>query len=158
MSCSSDNPDPVLCRQGRSDLLMTALKNNVLRDHLCWLWRVGDESSHPVLSQAALLSEQVLRILGVEHSSLDHLLCQVSARSAHLPEFHAFYCCISWVRRKGFTLEHMLCQLSMRMGLPECSPLRQDQMRFQPGFLSIGQLKLHSLHGYAELDSCALQH
>ena len=72
----------MLCRQGRSDLLMTVLKNNILRDHLCWLWRVGDESSHPVLSQAALLSEQVLRILGVEHSSLDHLLCQVSARSA----------------------------------------------------------------------------
>ena len=59
----------------------------MLRDHLCWLWRVGDESSHPVLSQAALLSEQVLRILGVEHSSLDHLLCQVSTRSACVPAF-----------------------------------------------------------------------
>ena len=89
-SCSSENPHLVLCRQGRSDLLMTALKSNVLRDHLCWLWRVGDESSHPVLSQAALLSEQVLRILGVEHSSLDHLLCQVSARSARVLECHAF--------------------------------------------------------------------
>lgn len=64
--------------------MMAAIRNNVLRDHLCWLWRVGDESSHPVLSQAALLSEQVLRILGVEHSSLDHMLCQVSAHLCFL--------------------------------------------------------------------------
>lgn len=78
---------------------MAALKNNVLRDHLCWLWRVGDESSHPVLSQAALLSEQVLRILGVEHSSLDHLLCQVSTRSARGPAFYMampIRTCASW--------------------------------------------------------------
>ena len=60
---------------------MAAIRNNVLRDHLCWLWRVGSDSTHPVLSQAALLSEQVLRILGVEHSSLDHMLCQVSGIS-----------------------------------------------------------------------------
>ena len=58
---------------------MAAIQTSVLRDHLCWLWRVGSDSTHPGLSQAALLAEQVLRILGVEHASLDHMLCQVSA-------------------------------------------------------------------------------
>ena len=57
---------------------MAAIQTSVLRDHLCWLWRVGSDSTHPGLSQAALLAEQVLRILGVEHASLDHMLCQVS--------------------------------------------------------------------------------
>ena len=34
---------------------MAAIQTSVLRDHLCWLWRVGSDSTHPGLSQAALL-------------------------------------------------------------------------------------------------------
>lgn len=59
--------------------MMAALKSTLLRDHLCWLWRMGSGSCDELLSAAALLSEQVLRILGVEHDSLDLMLCQVSA-------------------------------------------------------------------------------
>ena len=50
-------------RQGRSDLMMAALKNSVLRDHLCWLWRMGNDSSDEVLAEAALLAEQVSSLL-----------------------------------------------------------------------------------------------
>jgi hypothetical protein len=67
-------------RQGRSDLLMAAFRNMTLRDHLCWIWRIGSDSADPVLAEAALLAAQVLRVLGVEHGSLDTLLCQVRAQ------------------------------------------------------------------------------
>ena len=66
-------------RQGRSDLLMAAFRNMMLRDHLCWVWRMGSDSADPLLAEAALLAAQVLRVLGVEHDSLDTLLCQVRA-------------------------------------------------------------------------------
>ncbi len=69
------------CRQGRSDLMMAALRSSVLRDHLCWLWRMGNDSGDTVLAEAALFAEQVLRVLGVEHASLDDMLCQVSTLS-----------------------------------------------------------------------------
>lgn len=62
--------------------MMAALRNSVLRDHLCWLWRMGNDSSDEILAEGALLAEQVLRVLGVEHASLDDMLCQVSARLA----------------------------------------------------------------------------
>ena len=64
-------------RQGRSDLLMAALRSTALRDHLCWVWRVGQDSGDPVLAEAALLAEQVLRVLGVQADSLGAMLCQV---------------------------------------------------------------------------------
>ncbi|CAL8463688.1 g3222 [Coccomyxa elongata] len=75
--------------QGRSDLMMAALRSSVLRDHLCWLWRMGNDSGNAVLAEAALFAEQVLRVLGVEHASLDDMLCQappvlVSSRAKSL--------------------------------------------------------------------------
>ena len=70
------------CRQGRSDLLMAAFRGMTLRDHLCWVWRMGSGSADPVLAEAALLAAQLLRVLGVEHDSLDTLLCQVRVHSA----------------------------------------------------------------------------
>jgi hypothetical protein len=60
--------------------MMAALKSTQLRDHLCWLWRMGTESCDEALAEAASVSEQVLRVLGVEHDSLDHMLCQVQAQ------------------------------------------------------------------------------
>ena len=65
------------CRQGRSDLLMAVFRGMTLRDHLCWVWRMGSDSADPVLAEAALLAAQLLRVLGVEHDSLDTMLCQV---------------------------------------------------------------------------------
>ena len=59
--------------------MMAALKSTLLRDHLCWLWRMGSDSCDETLSDTALLAEQVLRVLGVEHESLDLMLCQVSS-------------------------------------------------------------------------------
>lgn len=56
---------------------MAALKYASLQDHLCWVWRLGGDSADEALAEAALLAEQVLRVLGVEHDSLDHMLCQV---------------------------------------------------------------------------------
>ena len=66
-------------RQGRSDLQMAALRGNALRDHLCWVWRVGEGSGDPALAEAAGLAAQVLRVLGVQTGSLGAMLCQVRA-------------------------------------------------------------------------------
>ena len=58
---------------------MAAFRSSALRDHLCWVWRVGQDSSDAALAEAALLAEQVLRVLGVQADSLDTMLCQVCA-------------------------------------------------------------------------------
>lgn len=76
--------------------MMAALWSSVLRDHLCWLWRMGNDSGDAVLAEAALFAEQVLRVLGVDHASLDDMLCQVSslstsANSQHMPSLNHLY-------------------------------------------------------------------
>lgn len=63
---------------------MAALRSGVLRDHLCWVWRVGQDAGDPALAEAALLAAQVLRILGVQADSLGAMLCQVRRRAALL--------------------------------------------------------------------------